>query len=84
MSIDRVATSTQSAYLASQVMQASNNLDKTQAQVASGLTSSTYAGIGDKTAALEAARSAGARTDATAVQSTTPRQSTRPICRTRS
>jgi flagellar hook-associated protein 3 FlgL len=64
MSIDRVATSTQSAYLASQVMQASSNLDKTQAQVASGLTSTTYAGIGDKTAALEAARSAGARTDA--------------------
>jgi flagellar hook-associated protein 3 FlgL len=39
-------------------------MDQSQAQVASGKVSSDYAGIGDKTAALEAARSAGARTDA--------------------
>jgi flagellar hook-associated protein 3 FlgL len=64
MSIDRVATNTQSQYLIAQVMQASSAMDKSQAQVASGLTSTTYAGIGDKTAALEAAQSASDRTDA--------------------
>jgi flagellar hook-associated protein 3 FlgL len=64
MSIDRVATSTQAQYLLSQVNQAQAAMDKSQAQVASGKVSTDYAGIGDKTAALEAARSAGARTDA--------------------
>ncbi|HEY2069072.1 MAG TPA: flagellin [Rhizomicrobium sp.] len=64
MTIDRVATSTQSQYMMSQVMQASAAMDKSQAQVASGKVSSDYTGIGDKTSMLEAARSAGARTDA--------------------
>ncbi len=64
MTIDRVATNTQALLLQSQVMQASAAMDKSQAQVASGKVSSDYAGIGDKTAALEAARSAGARNDA--------------------
>ncbi|HEY1630305.1 MAG TPA: flagellin [Rhizomicrobium sp.] len=64
MSIDRVATSTQAQYLLSQVSQAQVAMNKSQAQVASGKTATDYAGIGDKTAALEAARSAGARTDA--------------------
>ncbi|MGH6871828.1 MAG: flagellin [Rhizomicrobium sp.] len=64
MSIDRVATNTQAQYLLSQVMQASQAMNNSQAQVASGKAATDYAGIGDKTAALEAARSAGARTDA--------------------
>ncbi len=64
MSIDRVATATQAQYLLSQVTNASSAMNKSQAQVASGKASTDYAGIGDKTAALEAARSAGARTDA--------------------
>lgn len=64
MSIDRVATATQAQYLLSQVTNASSAMNKSQAQVASGKVSTDYAGIGDKTAALEAARSAGARTDA--------------------
>ena len=53
MTIDRVATATQSQYMLQQMMQASASLDKTQAQVASGEVSSTYEGIGDQTAALE-------------------------------
>lgn len=69
MSIDRVATSAQSQYMLAQLQQASAALDKTQNQVASGKVASTYAGIGDKTAALESARSAANR--AAAYQSTT-------------
>jgi flagellar hook-associated protein 3 FlgL len=45
-------------------MKANAALDTTQAQVASGKVSSDYVGIGDKTASLEAARSAAARADA--------------------
>jgi flagellar hook-associated protein 3 FlgL len=45
-------------------MQANVALDTTQAQVSSGKVSTDYAGIGDKTAALEAARAAAARADA--------------------
>jgi flagellar hook-associated protein 3 FlgL len=63
MTIDRVATNSQAQLLLSQIMQASTALDKTQEQVASGKVSSDYTGIGSKTAALEAARSAAARAD---------------------
>jgi flagellar hook-associated protein 3 FlgL len=63
MSIDRVATNGQAQFLLSQIMQASSALDATQAQVASGKKSSNYTGIGDKTAMLEAARSASARAE---------------------
>jgi flagellar hook-associated protein 3 FlgL len=69
MTIERVATNTQAQTLISQVMQAQSTLDNTQAQVASGKVSTTYSGIGDKTAALEAAQSASDRT--TAYQSAT-------------
>lgn len=61
MSIDRVATNSSSQYLLTQIMRANKNLDTSQAQVASGKVSGDYAGIGDKTAALEAARSAADR-----------------------
>jgi flagellar hook-associated protein 3 FlgL len=61
MTIDRVATATQSQYMLQQLMQASSTLDKTQAQVASGEVASTYEGIGDQTAALESAQSALSR-----------------------
>lgn len=64
MSIDRVATNSQSQFLLSQIQQAELALDKTQTQVTSGKVSTTYAGIGDKTAMLEAARSASNRADA--------------------
>ncbi len=64
MSVDRVATNTQSQYLLSQIMQATNALNTSQQQVASGKVSTDYAGIGGKTSALEAARASAARADA--------------------
>jgi flagellar hook-associated protein 3 FlgL len=64
MTIDRVATNSQSQYLLSQIMQAENNLDTTQAQVTSGKVATDYSGIGDKTAVLEATRSVANRTTA--------------------
>jgi flagellar hook-associated protein 3 FlgL len=64
MTVDRIATNTQAHYLLSQVMNANSALDTTQTQVASGKVSTDYVGIGDKTAALEAARAAAARADA--------------------
>lgn len=62
MTIDRVATNSQSQYLLSQIMQAENNLNTTQAQVTSGNVSSQYSGYGDKTSVLEATRSVADRT----------------------
>jgi flagellar hook-associated protein 3 FlgL len=64
MTIDRVATNSQSQYLLSQIMQAESNLNTTQAQVTSGQESSEYSGYGDKTAVLEATRSVANRTTA--------------------
>src|SRR5215472_2464888 len=64
MSIERVSTNSQTQLLLSQIMQASNAVDTSEAQVASGNVSSTYSGIGDKTAVLEAARSAAERASA--------------------
>jgi flagellar hook-associated protein 3 FlgL len=64
MSVDRVATNSQAQYLLSQIMQANKSLDQSQAQVSTGKVSSDYVGIGDKTAALEAARAAASRADA--------------------
>jgi flagellar hook-associated protein 3 FlgL len=64
MTIDRVATNSQSQFLLNQIQQAELALDKTQTQVTSGKVSTTYAGIGDKTAMLEVARSASNRADA--------------------
>ncbi|HWA04370.1 MAG TPA: flagellin [Rhizomicrobium sp.] len=69
MSVQRVATNMQAQYLLSQIMQASSRLDTSQQQVASGKVSTDYAGIGGKTAALEAARAGAAR--AAAYQSNT-------------
>ncbi|MGN6148344.1 MAG: flagellin [Rhizomicrobium sp.] len=64
MTIDRVATNSQSQFLLNQIQQAELSLDKSQTQVTSGKVSTTYSGIGDKTAMLEAARSASNRADA--------------------
>jgi flagellar hook-associated protein 3 FlgL len=61
MSIDRVATSTQSALFLSQVQQANAALQNTQTQIASGKLANTYAGFGDKAQMLTATLSAGAR-----------------------
>lgn len=67
--IGRVATNNQAQILLSQLLQTEANLNKSQQQVASGKVASTYAGMGDKAAVLEAARSAAAQADA--VQSAT-------------
>ena len=64
MSIDRVATAQQSAYLLSQINQASAALDKTQQQIASGDVANTYAGFGSQAQVLQATISASARNDA--------------------
>lgn len=64
MSVERVATNTQAQYLLSQIMQATQRLNTSQQQVASGKVSNDYAGIGGKTSALEAARASAARADA--------------------
>ncbi len=64
MSIDRTSTVGQSNYLLQQVMTASQQLDKSQAQVSSGKVSNDYAGMGDKAALLEASRTAANKADA--------------------
>jgi flagellar hook-associated protein 3 FlgL len=64
MTIDRISTNSQSQLMLSQIQQAELALDKTQTQVTSGKVSTTYAGIGDKTAMLEATRSAANRANA--------------------
>jgi flagellar hook-associated protein 3 FlgL len=64
MTIDRIATNSQSQLMLSQIQQAELALNKTQTQVTSGMVSTNYAGIGDKTAMLEATRSAANRANA--------------------
>lgn len=64
MTIDRVATSTQTALFLRQIQQASGALDKTQTQIASGVKADTYAGFGDKAQVLTATISANQRNTA--------------------
>jgi flagellar hook-associated protein 3 FlgL len=63
MTIGTISTSAQSALLVSQLNQDNAALNQTQQQVSSGLTSTTYGGIGDQTAALESAQAAVDRTN---------------------
>ncbi|HSZ75534.1 MAG TPA: flagellin [Rhizomicrobium sp.] len=62
--IDRVASNSQSQFMLSQIMNAENALNTSEQQVASGKVADTYSGIGDKTAVLEAARSAANKSSA--------------------
>jgi flagellar hook-associated protein 3 FlgL len=64
MSIDRVATASQSALFLAQLQQAGSALQKTQTQIASGKLADSYAGYGDKAQILTATLSAGARNSA--------------------
>jgi len=64
MSIDRISTAAQTAFLLSQIQNAGNQLDKVQEQIASTKNATTYAGFGDKTQVLTASISANARNDA--------------------
>jgi flagellar hook-associated protein 3 FlgL len=61
MSVDRVATNNQTSYMLSQIAKANVKLQQSEYQVTTGKISSDYAGIGDKTAALEGARAAADR-----------------------
>ena len=69
MSIDRISTVSQTAFLLNQIQNAGNQLDKVQEQIASGKNADTYAGFGDKAQVLTATIAANARntayTDAT-------------------
>lgn len=64
MTIDRIGTFAYSQLLFSQLQKSENALDNTNRQVATGKASNTYAGYGQQTAVMEAARSAAARADA--------------------
>ena len=70
MSVDRIATAQQSAYLLSQINQAGAALDKTNQQIASGAVASTYAGFGGQAQVLTATISAKARNDSYATATT--------------
>jgi flagellar hook-associated protein 3 FlgL len=64
MSIDRVATSAQTAFFLAQLQNAGSALDKVQEQIASTKNATTYAGFGDKTQVLTATIATNARNDA--------------------
>ena len=64
MSVDRISTTAQTAFLLSQIQNAGNALDKVQEQIASGKNASTYAGFGDQAQVLTATIAANARNDA--------------------
>src|SRR5258705_1328105 len=66
MSIDRIGSFANTQLMLAQVQKAENALDNSNRQVATGKLSDNYAGYGDKTAVMEAARSASARADANA------------------
>src|SRR6201985_2920179 len=61
MSVDRIATSSQTAFFLSQIEKAGAALDQTQEQMASKVNSTTYAGFGTQTQVLTATISANAR-----------------------
>jgi flagellar hook-associated protein 3 FlgL len=64
MTIDRVASNNQAQIFLAQLLKAEQNLNTAQEQVATGKVATDYAGMGSKTATLEAARSSAARADA--------------------
>jgi flagellar hook-associated protein 3 FlgL len=64
MSVDRIATASQTAYFLSQIESAGSALDKTQEQIASTKVSDTYAGFGTQTQVLTASIAANARNSA--------------------
>jgi flagellar hook-associated protein 3 FlgL len=64
MAIDRVGTAASAQLMLAQIQKAEVALNNTNQQVVTGKVASTYSGYGDKTAAMEAARSASAHADA--------------------
>ena len=70
MSIDRIGSYANSQLMFAHIMKAENALDTSNRQVATGKVADNYAGYRDKTAIMEAARSASARADANAAAAT--------------
>jgi flagellar hook-associated protein 3 FlgL len=70
MSIDRIGSYANSLLMFSHITKAENALDTSNRQVATGKLADNYAGYRDKTAIMEAARSASARADANAAAAT--------------
>ena len=66
MTIDRIGSYANAQLMFAHVMKAENALDVSNRQVATGKLADNYAGYRDKTAIMEAARSASARADANA------------------
>src|SRR5262245_7430062 len=66
MTIDRIGSYANTQLMFAHVMKAENGLDTSNRQVATGKLADTYAGYRDKTALMEAARSASARAHANA------------------
>ena len=66
MSIDRIGSYANTQLMLAHVMKAQNGLDLSNRQVATGKVADNYAAYRDKTAIMEAARSASARADANA------------------
>lgn len=64
MSIDRIGTAAQSAYMFQQIQNASNALTTTQDQIASGQNATTYAGFGTQAQTLTATLAAQAQNNA--------------------
>jgi len=64
MSLDRIGSGANTQFMLAQIQKAENALDLSNRQVATGKLADTYAGYGDRTAVMEAARSAAARADA--------------------
>lgn len=64
MSVDRISTTAQTAFLLAQIQNAGNALDKVNEQIASGKNATTYAGFGDQAQVLTATMSANARNGA--------------------
>ena len=70
MSIDRIGSYANAQLMFAYIMKAENALDISNRQVATGKVADNYAGYRDKTAIMEAARSASARADANAAAAT--------------
>ncbi len=64
MSVDRIGTAAHANLMLTQILKAESAVDTANRQVVTGKVSTTYSGYGDKTALMEAARSAAARSDA--------------------
>jgi flagellar hook-associated protein 3 FlgL len=64
MAIERLGTAVNTQILMTQLQRAEATLNRTNLQIATGQVADNYPGYGDKTAALEAARSAAARAEA--------------------